>query len=394
MRKVIYLSIFFLLINLSAWAQWAPAAPDAQEWAEKKRDKLKTMTRAGWLELGEGYKQAAVSELTPQQVTNLWIGKINQVLNDFKWTRKERKHIEKLRTWLQDTPNAYSDKKTMEEQNEAIRFIDDWSLYAKEKLGWTDKLIFGIAVSCNDLLDKEGNVKVVSSNLLDKEGDYKTTTKVEVQELTVSEPVLDENVPDLTMVDQQGKKVEVKFDTLTTDRKYYLAGNSVTIFPGKTPLYFDAQNKPISEEAFVDSINNTGRYVFSVRDTTEHSLWTLTERERPPQKVLGKKLPCATLTDLQGNMHMVGHDTCGVTLVAFWSVTCPPCIEKLIVLNIVKKEFPGVAFVAVTQDKWQTVLDFMSRRNLKWNNLTLVTDYKGEFDAIVRPRLYLYDDCR
>ena len=160
-KKAIYLSVFLLLISLSAWAQWPPAAPDAREWAEKNRDRLKTMTRAEWLDLDEGYKQAAVFEFTPQQITDLWMGKIDQVLNDFKWTRAERQHIKKLRAWLQDNPNAYSDNKTKEEQNEAIRFIEDWSTYAKEKLHWTDRLIFGIAVSCNDLLDKEGNVKMV-----------------------------------------------------------------------------------------------------------------------------------------------------------------------------------------------------------------------------------------
>lgn len=114
-KKAIYLSVFLLLISLSAWAQWPPAAPDAREWAEKNRDRLKTMTRAEWLDLDEGYKQAAVFEFTPQQITDLWMGKIDQVLNDFKWTRAERQHIKKLRAWLQDNPNAYSDNKTKEE---------------------------------------------------------------------------------------------------------------------------------------------------------------------------------------------------------------------------------------------------------------------------------------
>ena len=310
-------------------------APDADEWAEKNQCLLDTLTRAGWQELDEGYKQSALWELRPEQMYGFWIEKFQQVMSDFEWNDKEVEHLEKMHAWLLGHPDMYKEK-TEEEQKEIDRFTDEWMLYAMNELNWSKKLIYGIGFTPSDLLDKEGN--------------YKTTTKVEVQELTVSEPVPDENVPDLTMVDQQGNKVEVKFDTLTTDRKYYVAGNSVTIFPGKTPLYFDAQNKPISEDAFVDSINNTGRYVFSVRDTTEHSLWTLTKRERPPKKVLGKKLPCATLTDLQGNMHTVGHDTCGVTLVAFWSVTCPPCIEELTVLNIVKKEFPGAFPVRIEGD--------------------------------------------
>ena len=153
------------VVTLSAQCRYV--APDADEWVEKNRSMLDTLTRAGWLDLDEGYKQAAVFEFTPEQITDLWIGKINQVLSDFKWTRAERKHIERMRTWFLEHPNTYSDKKTKEEQDKTIRFIEDWTSYAKTKLGWTDKLIFGIAVSCNDLLDKEGNLK--------------TTAKVEVQ---------------------------------------------------------------------------------------------------------------------------------------------------------------------------------------------------------------------
>ena len=85
-------------------------APDADEWAEKNQCLLDTLTRAGWQELDEGYKQSALRELRPEQMYGFWIEKFQQVMSDFKWNDKEVEHLEKMHAWLLEHPDMYKEK--------------------------------------------------------------------------------------------------------------------------------------------------------------------------------------------------------------------------------------------------------------------------------------------
>jgi peroxiredoxin len=143
---------------------------------------------------------------------------------------------------------------------------------------------------------------------------------------------------------------------------------------------FDAEGKEISKKAFSDSIS-TQKYFFSIKDS---SIWTL-ERKYLRQDVIGKKIPFYETKDLYGNIFETERKY--ITLLSFWDITCPPCIEELTALNLLVKEFEGLEIVALTKDNAKEVLAFLEKHNYNWKNLVLLADYKNEFEAVFAPKM-------
>lgn len=163
MKKIIFCLIAcFFFIGHFAKAQCRVIAPDAEEWIGKNKEKIAKMNRAEWQKLEEGYKWIVFMELSPKQAHDFYIQKIEQVRDDFEWTETEKEHIEKLNRLFMDNPDMYSKEKDEKKDAEIKKFLDEWVKQAMEKLKWTPKLIQGIAMTCEDLLDKEGNVRVTS----------------------------------------------------------------------------------------------------------------------------------------------------------------------------------------------------------------------------------------
>lgn len=144
------------VVTLSAQCRYV--APDADEWVEKNRSMLDTLTRAGWLDLDEGYKWYVFSELNPKQQFELWKGKLEQVMNDFEWNEEEMNHLKKIYDWFLEHPDLYEEK-SEEQRDKDNEYMEEWAMYALNELKWPKKLIAAISMSCNDLLDKEGNLK-------------------------------------------------------------------------------------------------------------------------------------------------------------------------------------------------------------------------------------------
>ena len=163
MRKIVFCFLVCLLgLGQQAHSQCRVVAPDAKEWIESNREKIAKMTRAEWNELDEGYKWIVFSELSAKQKHNFFQLKIEQVKDDFEWNEAEKKHIDKLLQLFKDNPDLYSEEKRPENSPEIETFIENWVSYAKDTLKWSPKLLQGMVASCNDLLDKEGNIKVTS----------------------------------------------------------------------------------------------------------------------------------------------------------------------------------------------------------------------------------------
>jgi thiol-disulfide isomerase/thioredoxin len=75
------------------------------------------------------------------------------------------------------------------------------------------------------------------------------------------------------------------------------------------------------------------------------------------------------------------------TLLVFWDTTCPPCIEELIALNILEKEFQGLQVVAITKDSSEKVNNFMTKFHFKWNNIVILPNYKQELESVFKTRI-------
>lgn len=175
-KEVICLVLLVGMATASAQCPQRYEAPDAKEWVEKNRNLIDTLTRAGWQELDEGYKWAVLEELSPEQKHDFFVEKWQQVLTCFEWSRKEKRHLNKMYRWLLKHPNLYGEERSDEDEKKMGRFTDEWMMYGFYEFGWSKKLMYGMGFTPSDLLDKEGN--------------YRTTAKVEVQEMKLPKPVV------------------------------------------------------------------------------------------------------------------------------------------------------------------------------------------------------------
>ena len=136
---------------------------------------------------------------------------------------------------------------------------------------------------------------------------------------------------------------------------------------GDTIIYFDAEQRPITEQAHSDSLE-TGKYIISIKGTDE-----ITEIH---------------LTYKHPKLETVKMDESDITVICFWNRHCRPCIRELTALNILAEDYPNIRFIALTPDSNGEVKRLMGRLHLKWENITVVPDYRDEFDDTLH--IYVY----
>jgi len=165
-QKISYICIAINFLCLSclaqAQAQCRVVDPNAKEWIENNREKIAEMTRTEWQELEEGYKWIVFTELSAKQAHDFFRLKIEQVRDSFEWNTEEKAHIDKLYQFFMDNPDLYSKERDDETLAGITEFTEKWVAQAMENLKWTPQLLQGIVMTCEDLLDKKGNVRVTS----------------------------------------------------------------------------------------------------------------------------------------------------------------------------------------------------------------------------------------
>ena len=132
---------------------------------------------------------------------------------------------------------------------------------------------------------------------------------------------------------------------------------------GDTIIYFDAEQRPITEQAHSDSLE-TGKYIISIKGTDEITEIHLTYKHPKLETLIGKMLPQIKLTDM--SRKSVKMDESDITVICFWNIR----------------------FIALTPDSNGEVKRLMGRLHLKWENITVVPDYRDEFDDTLH--IYVY----
>jgi len=165
MKKSIFYIALFLCSSVLIQAQCLIriVAPDAEDWIENNREKIAKMTRPEWQELGEGYKWRVFIELSAQQKHDFFRLKIAQVRDSLEWNKEEKEHIEKIYQLFLDNPDMYSEERDEKKFAEINEFLNKWVADAMEKLKWSPQLIQGMVMDCEDLLDKEGTLRVTTT---------------------------------------------------------------------------------------------------------------------------------------------------------------------------------------------------------------------------------------
>jgi len=157
---------------------------------------------------------------------------------------------------------------------------------------------------------------------------------------------------------------------------------------GRNMAWFDASGNTISKEQFNDSLK-TGDYIMSVLPDTLVNKFYLENKYPNKSKLIGTKVPSLTYPDIYGDTVKIGN-TSNFSVLLFWSISCGPCIQELIVFNILAKEFPNFNFYAITTENKTVVADFLNQKNYKWDNIVIVTDYNL---ADYNPEIHYYPAC-
>lgn len=156
------MSLFLVLIFCPSCSTGPVYSCDDEinEWVNDNLDEIQSnMTRSKWNQLPEDLKRPTFSALTEKQKQVFWEEKLNEVL-DLDWSETERLHIQKLLNAVDAHPEWFKMKRTEQENNSMDLFCYQWCGYAKSELGWNDKVIGAIIASGNNLLNKQGDLKV------------------------------------------------------------------------------------------------------------------------------------------------------------------------------------------------------------------------------------------
>lgn len=130
------------------------------EWVSDNIPSIRTMNRKNWNNVDEERKRATYRAFTPEQRYKIWVGKIQQTLT-LDWNKNEKIHILKLLTYIETHPEIFNDEVMTESQYDELElFAYKWKEDAILLLKWSEKLVFAIIASPNNLIDKDGNIEI------------------------------------------------------------------------------------------------------------------------------------------------------------------------------------------------------------------------------------------
>lgn len=130
------------------------------KWVNDNKPLIRSMNRSDWSNVDEERKRATYRAFTPEQRYNIWYGKIQQTLT-LDWNENEKLHILKLLTYIETHPEIFNDEVMTESQYDELElFAYKWKEDAILLLKWSEKLVFAIIASPNNLIDKDGNIEI------------------------------------------------------------------------------------------------------------------------------------------------------------------------------------------------------------------------------------------
>lgn len=125
---------------------------------------IRQMTRADLVKMDDiHYQKAAFRAFSPEQRKTIWMEKIDEVML-LDWNDIEKRHIELLYSFLDKYEKIFSEGFAERQQNELLIETYRWAEYAKDSLGWNDKIINAMVGNPNKMLTKTGNIEEKTVN--------------------------------------------------------------------------------------------------------------------------------------------------------------------------------------------------------------------------------------
>ena len=129
-------------------------------WVKENLEKVRSLTRSEWIDLGTDKQIASYRAFTPEQKIQFWRDKIIEV-KKLEWSKAEIRHIEEVEDFLETHHHLFSNKKrTDAESDELELFFYMWQKKGVEELGWTDRVGISLFGTGYPVVDTSGNVAI------------------------------------------------------------------------------------------------------------------------------------------------------------------------------------------------------------------------------------------
>lgn len=152
-------------------------------------------------------------------------------------------------------------------------------------------------------------------------------------------------------------------------------------------IFHNERGEVIGNEIFSDSLK-TGNYVSKITSAGDNTLIYLELKWPDMSLVKGKQLSVCSFNDMNGSKINIPSDDNSITLLCFWDITCSSCIKELTALNILIEEYTSLKIIAITPSALLDVKEFLKKKNIHWNNLTVITDYNNEYKDFFQLKAY------
>lgn len=129
------------------------------EWVRDNLSEIRVMSRAAWTTLDEEVKAPVYRAFTNQQRVDFWTKKLEKTLS-LDWNEAEKEHIASVIDFIKEHPQYLDgyDYLSDNDKNTIDLFSYKWIEKAYEEFNWSKELVYGIIISGNTLLDKQGTL--------------------------------------------------------------------------------------------------------------------------------------------------------------------------------------------------------------------------------------------
>lgn len=161
MKNVFLLTVLMtsLFISCSNEGNLYSCDRKMNEWVTDNLSEIQLMDRSDWLKCDLSTGVVLYRAFTPKQRKELWQAKIKEV-KLLPWTNKELAHIQQIEDFINTYDELFEQEKSEEFYEYMEIFMYKWQQYAKNNLGWTDKICIAIAGTGYKMLGINGDIDI------------------------------------------------------------------------------------------------------------------------------------------------------------------------------------------------------------------------------------------
>ncbi len=162
MNKFTFLlvTIIFVVSSCQKDVNLYSCNPEINNWVKSNLKEISLMSREDITSKEHSVQIAIFRAFSSKQRLQLWVDKLDEVVK-LDWSTEEKVHIMSLRNALKEEWFNDEFRKDSVKFQPVNLFEKDWCVEGVKKFGWTKQQIGGMVGRVEELIDKQGNFKVV-----------------------------------------------------------------------------------------------------------------------------------------------------------------------------------------------------------------------------------------